>query len=76
MSRFAPDRGARVSSAPLFLAYVDEQMRAMETFDKLRAFNGVDYLTEPMVKVVTVENIGPRSSSSRHRLSAGRRRPF
>lgn len=46
------------SSKPIDSLTVVEQMRALETFDKLRAFNGTEYLTELMAKVVTVENIG------------------
>lgn len=45
-------------SKPVDSLTVVEKMRALETFDKLRAFNGSDYLTELMAKVVTVENIG------------------
>src|SRR6185503_14471398 len=45
-------------SKPVDALTVAEQMRASETFDKLRAFGGADYLTELMAKVVTVENIG------------------
>ncbi|HEX8952689.1 MAG TPA: replicative DNA helicase, partial [Polyangia bacterium] len=45
------------ASKPIDTLTVVEQMRALETFDKLRAFNGADYLTELMSKVVTVENI-------------------
>jgi replicative DNA helicase len=43
---------------PIDALTVVEQMKALETVDKLRAFNGPDYLTELMAKVVTVENIG------------------
>src|SRR5262245_5962782 len=42
---------------PIDALTVVEQMRALDTADKLRAFNGPDYLTELMAKVVTVENI-------------------
>src|SRR6185436_15194984 len=45
------------TSKPIDALTVVEQMRALETIDKLRAFNGPDYLTELMSKVVTVENI-------------------
>jgi replicative DNA helicase len=43
---------------PIDALTVIEQMRALDTVDKLRAFNGPDYLTELMTAVVTVENIG------------------
>ena len=45
------------SSKPIDALTVIEQMRALDTFDKLRAFHGADYLTELMSGVVTVENI-------------------
>ncbi len=45
------------ASKPIDQITVGEQMRALETIDKLRAFNGLDYLTELTAKVVTVENI-------------------
>src|SRR5438445_11968411 len=45
------------ASKPIDSLTVVEQMRALETVDKLRAFNGPDFLTELMSKVVTVENI-------------------
>ncbi len=45
------------SSKPIDALTVVEQMKANETFDKLRAFNGADFLTELAAKVVTVENI-------------------
>ena len=47
-------------------------MRALETFDKLRAFNGADYLTELMSKVVTVENIGYHARIVRGKATARR----
>jgi replicative DNA helicase len=45
------------SSKPIDSLTVVEQMKASETLDKLRAFNGPDYLVELMSKVITVENI-------------------
>jgi replicative DNA helicase len=45
------------SGKPIDSITVVEQMKALETLDKLRAFNGPDFLTELMGKVVTVENI-------------------
>jgi len=36
---------------------VAEQMRALETFDKLRAFKGTDYFIELQSKVFSVDNI-------------------
>ena len=47
-------------------------MRALETFDKLRAFNGADYLTELMSKVVTVENIAYHARIVRGKATARR----
>jgi replicative DNA helicase len=46
------------ASKPIDALTVAEQLRGLGTIDKLRAFNGPDYLTELMAKVVTVENIG------------------
>jgi replicative DNA helicase len=46
------------NAKPIDALTVAEQMRGAESFDKLRAFGGADYLTELMAKVVTVENIG------------------
>jgi replicative DNA helicase len=45
-------------SKPVDAVTVVEQMRALDTFEKLRAFNGGEYLTELMSKIVTAENIG------------------
>src|SRR5262249_26704860 len=45
------------ASKPIDSLTVVEQMRAMETFEKLRAFNGADFLIELQTRVVTVENI-------------------
>src|SRR5947209_5868166 len=45
------------ASKPIDLITVVEQMKALETLEKLRAFNGPDYLVELTGKVVTVENI-------------------
>lgn len=44
-------------SKPVDALTVVEQMRATETFEKLRAFNGADYFIELQSKVVTVENL-------------------
>jgi replicative DNA helicase len=60
------------SSKPIDALTVAEQMRAMETFDKLRAFNGADYLTELMAKVVTVENIAYHARIIRGKATARR----
>jgi replicative DNA helicase len=62
------------ASKPVDALTVVEQMRALETFDKLRAFNGPEYLTELMSKVVTVENIGYHARIVRDK--ARRRRMF
>jgi replicative DNA helicase len=42
---------------PIDALTVAEQMRALGTIDKLRAFGGTDYFTELMAKIVTTENI-------------------
>ncbi len=60
------------SSKPIDSLTVVEQMRALETIDKLRAFNGPDYLTELMAKVVTVENIGYHARIVRGKATARR----
>jgi replicative DNA helicase len=59
-------------SKPIDALTVVEQMRAMDTFDKLRAFNGADYLTELMAKVVTAENIGYHARIIRGKATARR----
>lgn len=46
------------ASKPIDSITVAEQMRANDTFGRLRAFNGESYFAELMSKVVTVENIG------------------
>lgn len=62
--------------APVDAVTVLEKMRALETFNKLSAFNGADYLTELMGKVVTVENLGyharivARKATARRELEA------
>jgi replicative DNA helicase len=60
------------SSKPIDAITVIEQMRALDTFDKLRAFNGADYLTELMGKVVTVENIAFHARIVRGKATARR----
>ena len=45
------------ASRPIDAITVAEQMRAKDTFGKLRAVNGEAYLVELMTEVVTVENI-------------------
>lgn len=45
------------ASKPIDTLTVVEQMRASGTLDKLRAFNGAEYLGELMAKVVTVDNL-------------------
>jgi replicative DNA helicase len=60
------------ASKPIDALTVVEQMRALETFDKLRAFNGADYLTELMAKVVTAENIGYHARIIRGKATARR----
>jgi replicative DNA helicase len=61
-------------SKPVDSLTVVEQMRALETFDKLRAFKGAEYLLDLMQKVVTVENIGYHARIVRSK--ARRRRMF
>jgi replicative DNA helicase len=60
------------ASKPIDALTIVEQMRAMETFDKLRAFNGADYLTELMSKVVTAENIAYHARIVRGKATARR----
>jgi replicative DNA helicase len=60
------------SSKPIDALTVVEQMRALETFDKLRAFNSADYLTELMSKIVTAENIGYHARIIRGKATARR----
>ncbi|HEY2749104.1 MAG TPA: replicative DNA helicase [Polyangia bacterium] len=60
------------ASKPIDALTVVEQMRALETIDRLRAFNGADYLTELMSKVVTVENIGYHARIVRGKATARR----
>ena len=60
------------ASKPIDALTVAEQMRAAETFDRLRAFGGADYLTELMSKVVTVENIGYHARIVRGKATARR----
>ncbi len=59
-------------SKPIDALTVVEQMKALETFDKLRAFNGADFLTELMAKVVTVENIAYHARIIRGKATARR----
>ena len=60
------------ASKPIDALTVVEQMRALDTVDKLRAFNGPDYLTELMAKVVTVENIAYHARIVRGKATARR----
>ena len=60
------------ASKPIDSLTVAEQMRALETFEKLRAFNGADFLTELMSKVVTAENIGYHARIIRGKATARR----
>src|SRR5260370_40879588 len=60
------------SSKPIDSLTVVEQMRALETIDKLRAFNGADFLTELAAKVVTVENIEYHARIVRGKATARR----
>lgn len=61
------------ASRPVDPVTVLEQMRSLDTLDKLRANGGADYLTELQAKVVTVENLGyharlVRSKAKRRRM--------
>jgi replicative DNA helicase len=60
------------SSRPIDALTVVEQMRALETIDRLRAFNGPDFLTELMGKVVSVENIEYHARIVRGKATARR----
>lgn len=60
------------STKPIDALTVVEQMRALDTFDKLRAFHGADYLTELMSRVVTVENIAYHGRIIRGKATARR----
>ncbi len=60
------------SSKPIDSLTVVEQMRALETVEKLRAFNGPDYLTELAAKVITVENIEYHARIVRGKATARR----
>jgi replicative DNA helicase len=60
------------ASKPIDALTVVEQMKALETFDKLRAFNGADYLTELAAKVISVENIEYHARIVRGKATARR----
>ncbi len=60
------------TSRPIDSLTVVEQMKAQETLDRLRAFNGPDYLTELSDKVVTVENIAHHARHVRGKATARR----
>ena len=60
------------TSKPIDALTIAEQMKALGTFDKLRAFNGADYLTELMAKVVTVENVAYHARMIRGKATARR----
>jgi hypothetical protein len=60
------------ASKPVDALTVLEQMRASDTVDKLNAFNGADYLTDLMAKVVTAENIGYHAKLVRDKAAARR----
>ena len=60
------------ATKPIDALTVAEQMKASETFDKLRAFGGANYFTELMAKVVTVENIGYHARIVRGKATARR----
>ena len=57
---------------PIDALTVAEQMRASDSFSRLRAFNGEAYLAELMNKVVTVENIAFHGRIVRGKATARR----
>jgi replicative DNA helicase len=59
-------------SKPIDYLTVIEQMKSLETLEKLRAFNGPDYLIELQSKVVTVENIEYHARIVRGKATARR----
>lgn len=59
-------------SKPIDSLTVETQMRGMETFDKLRAFKGREYLLDLMGRVVTAENIGYHAGIVRRKANVRR----
>src|SRR5438128_2410662 len=59
-------------SKPIDQLTVAEQMRAMETFKALRAFNGEAYFAELTSSVVTVENIAYHAKMVRGKATVRR----
>lgn len=57
---------------PIDALTVVEQMRALDTVDKLRAFHGADHLTVLMSQIVTVENIPYHAGIIRSKATARR----
>lgn len=60
------------ATKPIDALTVVEQLKATENIAKLRAFNGGDFLTELMSKVVTVENIAYHARIVRGKATARR----
>jgi len=60
------------ASKPIDTLTVTEQMKALETLDKLRAVNGPDYLIELQSKVFSVENIEYHARMVRGKATARR----
>lgn len=57
---------------PIDVLTVVEQMRALDTFDKLRAFHGAEHLTMLMGRVVSVENVPYHAKIVRNKANARR----
>ncbi|MFI5289901.1 MAG: replicative DNA helicase, partial [Polyangia bacterium] len=60
------------ASKPIDMLTVAEQMKSLETLDKLRAFGSTDFLIELQGKVVTVENIEYHARIVRGKATARR----
>jgi replicative DNA helicase len=60
------------ASKPIDILTITEQMKALETLDKLRAVNGPDYLIELQSKVFSVENIEYHARMVRGKATARR----
>src|SRR5690348_4554994 len=60
------------ASKPIDTLTVVEQMKALETLDKLRAVNGPDFLVELQTKVISVENIEYHARMVRGKATARR----
>ena len=61
------------ASKPIDVLTLEQQMRTSETFERLRAFNGADYLVELQAKVITVENVAFHANIVRRKAERRRR---